>query len=86
MLETNLAKPFLVVYIIWHPDFAAGAGLAEILRGHFRRELYQNVAGGTGLSVIFVLSLYLKREAAADQFFRIRDHRSPHTCRIMYGK
>lgn len=53
MLETNLAKPFLVVYIIWHPDFAAGAGLAEILRGHFRRELYQNVAGGTGLSVIF---------------------------------
>ncbi|UCT05929.1 toll/interleukin-1 receptor domain-containing protein [Enterobacter mori] len=53
MLETNLAKPFLVVYIIWHPDFAGGAGLAEILRGHFRRELYQNVAGGTGLSVIF---------------------------------
>ena len=53
MLETNLAKPFLVVYIIWHPDFTAGAGLAEILRGHFRRELYQNVAGGTGLSVIF---------------------------------
>lgn len=43
----------MVVYIIWHPDFAAGAGLAEILRGHFRRELYQNVAGGTGLSVIF---------------------------------
>ncbi|EPB4305988.1 TPA: toll/interleukin-1 receptor domain-containing protein [Yersinia enterocolitica] len=53
MLETNLAKPFLVVYIIWHPDFAGGAGLAEILRGHFRRDLYQNVAGGTGLSVIF---------------------------------
>ncbi|EBZ4664846.1 toll/interleukin-1 receptor domain-containing protein [Salmonella enterica subsp. enterica serovar Bovismorbificans] len=53
MLKTNLAKPFLVVYIIWHPDFAGGAGLAEILRGHFRRELYQNVAGGTGLSVIF---------------------------------
>lgn len=53
MHEPNLAKPFLVIYIIWHLDFTDGAELAEILRGHFRRELYQNVAGGTGLSVIF---------------------------------
>lgn len=53
MVALNLAKPFLVVYVIWHPDFSGGAELAEILRKHFRRELYQNVAGGTGLSVIF---------------------------------
>ena len=46
-------RPFLVVYVAWHPDFAVGAGIAEAIRGHFRRELYENVAGGTGLSVVF---------------------------------
>ncbi|WP_186185281.1 toll/interleukin-1 receptor domain-containing protein [Burkholderia gladioli] len=49
----NTARPFLVVYILWHPDFEEGAALAEALRKHFRRELYANVAGGTGLSVVF---------------------------------
>ncbi|MBD9979306.1 toll/interleukin-1 receptor domain-containing protein [Citrobacter braakii] len=33
--------------------FSGGAALAETLRSHFRRELYKNIAGGTGLSVIF---------------------------------
>jgi hypothetical protein len=46
-------RPFFVLYIVWHPDFAAGAGIAEALREHFRRKLFENVAGGTGLSVIF---------------------------------
>jgi hypothetical protein len=46
-------RPFLVVYVVWHPHFAAGATIAEVLREHFRRKLYENVAGGTGLSVIF---------------------------------
>ena len=46
-------RPFLVVYVTWHPGFAEGAGIAEAIRGHFRRELYENVAGGTGLSVVF---------------------------------
>jgi len=46
-------RPFLVLYVVWHPDFAAGASLAETLREHFRRKLYENVAGGTGLSVVF---------------------------------
>lgn len=46
-------RPLLVIYIAWHPAFADGAGIAESLRKHFRRELYENVAGGTGLSVIF---------------------------------
>lgn len=49
----DIARPFLVVYVVWHPDFEGGAALAEVLRKHFRRELYANVAGGTGLSVIF---------------------------------
>lgn len=52
-MSNSSARPLLVVYIVWHPDFQQGAFLAETLRKHFRRELYGNVAGGTGLSVIF---------------------------------
>jgi hypothetical protein len=46
-------RPLLVIYVAWHPAFAEGASIAESLRKHFRRELYENVAGGTGLSVVF---------------------------------
>lgn len=46
-------RPFLVVYVVWHPAFAAGAEIAERVREHFRRQLYANVAGGAGLSVIY---------------------------------
>jgi hypothetical protein len=46
-------RPFLVLYIIWHPSFVGGSEIAEALRENFRRKLYENVAGGTGLSVIF---------------------------------
>ena len=49
----DLTNPFLVVYIVWHPDLNGGAGIAEALREHFRRKLFENVAGGTGLSVIY---------------------------------
>ena len=45
-------RPFLVLYIVWHPKFAKGSEMAEYLLEHFRRKLYENVAGGTGLSVI----------------------------------
>lgn len=47
------SRPFLVLYIAWHPGYADGAVIAESLRQHFRRKLYENVAGGTGLSVLF---------------------------------
>lgn len=46
-------RPFLALYVVWHPDFTEGAEIAEMLREHFRRKLYENVAGGTGLSVLF---------------------------------
>lgn len=46
-------RPFLVMYVVWHPKFDAGLTLAEALREHFRRKLYENVAGGTGLNVVF---------------------------------
>src|SRR5208337_1896048 len=50
---TDTSRPFLVLYVVWHPNYAAGANVAESLREHFRRRLYENVAGGAGLSVIF---------------------------------
>ena len=42
-----------MVYVVWHPAFCDGLVIAEILRQHFRRKLYENIAGGTGLSVIY---------------------------------
>lgn len=46
-------RPFLVIYVAWHPKFADGHAIAKTLYEHYRRELYENVAGGTGLSVIY---------------------------------
>ncbi|MDB6011756.1 MAG: hypothetical protein JWL65_4006 [Gammaproteobacteria bacterium] len=46
-------RPFLVLYVVWHPKYKAGAGMAEALCEHFRRKLFENVAGGAGISVIF---------------------------------
>ena len=46
-------RPFLVIYAAWHPEFADGPAIAKALYDHYRRELYENVAGGTGLSVIY---------------------------------
>lgn len=46
-------RPFLVIYVAWHPGFGDGARLAKVLYGHFRRQLYDNVAGGTGLPVVY---------------------------------
>lgn len=50
---TDSTRPFLVLYIVWHPTFAAGAEIAERVRQHFRRQLYANVSGGAGLSVMY---------------------------------
>lgn len=49
----DLSRPLLVLYVIWHPDYADGGAIAEVLREHFRRKLYENIAGGIGLSVIY---------------------------------
>jgi hypothetical protein len=46
-------RPFLVVYIGWHPSFSAGPTVAAKLYDHFRRKLFENVTGGTGLSVLY---------------------------------
>jgi hypothetical protein len=46
-------RPFLVLYMLWHPGYAAGADIANALREHFCRKLFEDVTGGAGLSVIF---------------------------------
>lgn len=50
---TASTRPFLVLYVLWHPNFVGGAQIAETLLTHFRRNSYENVSGGAGLSVIF---------------------------------
>jgi hypothetical protein len=50
---TLSTRPFLVIYVAWHPEFADGPIIAKALYDHYRRELYENVAGGAGLSVIY---------------------------------
>jgi hypothetical protein len=46
-------RPFLVVYVVWHPTFSAGPDIAKVLYDHYRRQLYENIAGGMGLSVMY---------------------------------
>lgn len=46
-------RPFLVIYIAWHPKFTAGSEMARVLYDHYRRKLYENVAGGAGLPVVY---------------------------------
>lgn len=46
-------RPFLVIYVAWHPDFADGPRLAKVLFDHYRRKLYENVTGGTGVPVVY---------------------------------
>jgi hypothetical protein len=44
-----LTRPFLAIYVAWHPKSEAGKDIALQLFQHYRRDLYQNVAGGAGL-------------------------------------
>jgi hypothetical protein len=46
-------RPFLVIYVAWHPAFADGARLAKVLFDHYRRKLYENVSGGAGVPVVY---------------------------------
>lgn len=52
-LNPEDTRPLCAVYVAWHPSFEAGAGMARRLYQHFRRDLFTNVAGGVGLSVLY---------------------------------
>jgi TIR domain len=46
-------RPFLAVYVAWHPNFGEGEKISLALFEHYRRNLYQNVAGGSGIPVMY---------------------------------
>jgi hypothetical protein len=46
-------QPFLVIYVVWHPKFSDGEQIARTLFNHYRRNLYENVAGGGGLPIVY---------------------------------
>ena len=50
---TDLAKPFFVLYVVWHPSFELGGKIANAMMQHFRRDLYKNIVGGAGIPVVF---------------------------------
>lgn len=44
-------RPLFVLYVVWHPSYANGDEVSDLLRRHFGDDRYRNVAGGSGLSV-----------------------------------
>lgn len=50
---TDLARPFFVVHVVWHPSCEIGGIIADTLMQHFRRNLYKNIVGGIGIPVVF---------------------------------
>ncbi len=51
-MSDSPTKPLLAIYVAWHPKFNHGQAIADALHDHYRRNLFVNVAGGAGLSVI----------------------------------
>ena len=49
----DATRPLLALYVVWHPCYTQGAGIAELLRQHYRREHYRNVSGDSTLSVLY---------------------------------
>ena len=50
---TDSSKPFLAVYVVWHPRFENGRQIAMAVREHFYRSIFENVSGGKGISVVY---------------------------------
>jgi hypothetical protein len=50
---TDLARPFFVIHVVWHPSCAIGGIIADSLMQHFRRDLNKNIVGGIGIPVVF---------------------------------
>ena len=44
-------KPFISIYVIWHPLLSTGKSIADAIYDHFRRNVFIDVGGGTGVSV-----------------------------------
>ncbi|RYZ89137.1 MAG: TIR domain-containing protein, partial [Proteobacteria bacterium] len=53
ILSDSTARPFLVINVAWHPSFVEGQVIAESIYDHFRRDIYQNITGGSGINVVY---------------------------------
>lgn len=51
-IETT-ARPLFALYVVWHPSNAIGGKIADLLREHFGTNRHRNIAGDTGVSVIY---------------------------------
>ena len=51
-METT-TRPLFALYVVWHPSNASGGKIAEKLHSHFGPNRHRNIAGDTGLSVIY---------------------------------
>lgn len=49
----DVAKPFLAIYVVWHPTFERGPQIAEAILTHFRCNKFKEVSGGNGISVLY---------------------------------
>lgn len=56
-METT-PRPLFALYVVWHPSYATGGKVADLLRRHFGGDRHRDVAGEPGLSVLY------RREAA----------------------
>ena len=54
-------RPLFALYVVWHPSYAGGKKIANMLLKHFSPDRYRDVAGDSGLSVLF------RNEAAPDK-------------------
>ena len=52
MAEIDVQPPFML-YIAWHPGYARGAEIAEVLREHYGSDRYKRIEGGSGVRVMF---------------------------------
>ena len=46
-------RPLFALYVVWHPSNARGNKIANMLLKHFSPDRYRDVAGDSGLSVLF---------------------------------
>lgn len=51
MKKQPVYRPELVVYVVWHPDFAGGREFAEFLSGQLTREMTEPLSRGLGIPV-----------------------------------
>ena len=45
-------RPLFALYVVWHPLYADGREIADRLRAHYSRDLFQTMSEGASVSVL----------------------------------